>query len=62
MAESECNVVEFTPKREYVWEHRCAGFSQTFFLHRDGSVQCQGCKEFVDEICWGKRNQSETPA
>lgn len=48
------DVIEFTPKREYVWEHRCVAQGQTFFLHRDGSVQCQGCNEFVPGLVWGK--------
>lgn len=55
------NVIEFTPKREYVWEHRCGAQSQRFFLHRDGSVQCDGCKEFVPDLVWGKRSSQEKP-
>lgn len=61
MADSESNVIDFAPKREYVWQHRCADVSQTFFLHRDGSVQCEACKEFIPTLCWGKRDGKETP-
>lgn len=57
---AESNVVDFAPKREYVWEHRCAETGQTFFLHRDGSVQCEGCKEFIHDLCWGKRGAEKT--
>ena len=58
MSETEtATVIEFTPKREYVWEHRaCKG--QKFFLHRDGTVQCAECKEIVDSLCWGHRDKA----
>lgn len=56
------NIVDFAPKREYVWEHRCSGAGQTFFLYRDGSVQCEACKEFVPNLCWGKRGEKEIPS
>jgi hypothetical protein len=48
------NVVNFTPKREYVWTHdpRCCG-SQTFWLHRDGSIQCAECLTRIDSLTWG---------
>ncbi len=57
------DVLQFTPKCEYVWAHRCAGraredWGQEFFLHRDGTVQCSACKEFVNDLCWGKRGKS----
>jgi len=55
--EDSANILEFTPKREYVWEHRCAGRGQTFFLHRDGSMQCTSCREIVDDLVWGKKDQ-----
>lgn len=48
------NVIKFTPKREYVWEHNCASNGQKFFLHRDGSVECADCHSFVKSLCWGK--------
>lgn len=58
MSAEDSNVIEFTPKREYVWEHRsCQG--QKFFLHRDGSVQCVECKEYIDTLCWGKKDTTE---
>lgn len=53
------NVVNFTPKREYVWTHtvNCPGSSQTFWLHRDGSIQCAECKQYVDSLCWGHKDE-----
>jgi len=53
---SDAVVIEFTPKREYVWEHRACG-GQMFYLHRDGSVQCAECKEFVRTLCWGDKSK-----
>jgi hypothetical protein len=52
------NVVEFTPKREYVWAHTkgCNG-GQEFWLHRDGSVQCCECKAYIPTLCWGHKEK-----
>jgi len=51
------NVVQFTPKKEYVWMHTEAGCDgQKFYLHRDGSVQCSACNRYVRALCWGKRD------
>ena len=49
------NVVQFAPKRQYVWEHRCG--AQEFFLHRDGSIECPKCHEFIEDLCWGQRSK-----
>jgi hypothetical protein len=46
-------VLEFTPRVEYVFEHTCG--SQQFYLHRDGSVQCAGCKRYAGNKVWGER-------
>ena len=60
------NVIEFKPKREYVWQHHCG--EQVFYLERGGRIQCAQCKEIVDTLIWGEldedfyRVKSATPA
>lgn len=50
-------VIEFKPKRELVWQHACSENGQKFYLHKDGSVQCAECNEFVSVLCWGERDK-----
>lgn len=57
IATATADILEFMPKREYVWQHRCAALGQEFFLHGNGSIQCSGCKEIVDNLVWGKKDQ-----
>lgn len=49
------NVIEFKPKREYVWQHHCG--EQMFYLERGGRVQCAQCKEIIETLVWGELDE-----